>query len=419
MTESLEAGIRPYRLEFVRESTEGVTPDNPSWQYYSDRARTVEPVLNPQAAAQMGLGEVDPENHLTATEQHQFTVSYDLQQWFTDGSGNAQDAAYDAIQRDADNGIPNSHTIVRRIDQSGIAAGNTVNGSNSKDTRQYYVAKGAKANATIAGDPSNADPDLVTLSYEAEKGRLYQIDQPEDAALEISSSDSSDTNVDVNIEGTDTNDTSVTETITTDSTDGTTTVTGTTTFRTIDAIELGSETTGNISVSESGSDQLAIIYGAAAYDHGEGDLGVPTTGTGSHASAIGSAYAIFHNDTVKDGAGNAVADNIVSVEASVSNEFETPARDSGPRRTIVATNRVAELANTVYGETEHYQNTVDSVRSIGDHVDWTYIDTSGSTLGTLRFADAQATEVSATEEAGQGVKETEITLQSQGVVIDP
>lgn len=425
----MEAGIRPYRLWFARETTDGEAPTDPSWLLYSDRARTVEPVLNPQAAAQMGLGEVDPDAYLTATEQHQFTVAYDLQQWIVDGSGNALDALYDAVQRDSENAIPNSHTIVRRIDQSGISADNTHNGSTAKDTRQFYVAKGAKPNATITGDPSSPDPDLITLEYEAEKGRLYQIDQPESAKqIALQSTDASDTGVTVSIEGTDDTDSDVSEDVTLDGSDATTLVDSDTSFKTIAAIELGSETTGDVEVYADDDntndtiqqgDQLSVIYGSGSYDHGEGDLGVPTTGSGSEPSAIGSEYAIFHQDTVKDGAGNAIADNIVSTEGSVDNNWATPTRGAGPRRTIVATNRTGELSATVYGELEHLQHTVDALRSVTDHVDWTFVDSAGTTLGTLRWQDAQVTETGATEEAGQGVKEVELTMNSAGLVVDP
>jgi len=97
-----EAGTRPTRIEFVRESTRGETPADPDWNTYSDHIVNWwdwEPEANKQA--EQPAGEMDPDFTEPGSETHEATISYWLQNWLVDGSGNAQDAAADASRRNS------------------------------------------------------------------------------------------------------------------------------------------------------------------------------------------------------------------------------------------------------------------------------------------------------------------------------
>ena len=201
---SYESGLRGHRIEYIRESTVGVAPSDPAWNLFSDNVREIDFEHGAGISSQRGLGDPDSQGPFAGTEEGSVTVTYDLQQksssgnTFLDGSSNPNDAATDGLQRDSDNRIQNTHLIVDRYEQSGLTAGNTINGSTSRDTRQYWVAKGAYIDeVTLAGDPSDGQPISVELSYECEKVRHYQIDQPtsSEGSIELwaNSTDSSDT----------------------------------------------------------------------------------------------------------------------------------------------------------------------------------------------------------------------------------
>lgn len=118
MSTKSESGLRRHRVEFAREDVtadgELVTPTDPSWNFYSDVVRSVEATLGPNIEEQRGIGSPDVQNFFHGPEEHEMTITYDLQQWFTDGSGNALDAAYDGLIRDVDGLLPNTHTVVDR-----------------------------------------------------------------------------------------------------------------------------------------------------------------------------------------------------------------------------------------------------------------------------------------------------------------
>lgn len=406
MPKSFEGGIRPYRLEFVRESTTGTAPSNPAWELYSDNVRSFEPGIEPGLEEQRGLGNVDPQDHFVGSGEFELTVSYDLQKWLVSG-GSPHDAAQDGIERDADNRLQNTHTIVRRMTQSDLDAANTVNGSTAKDTRQYVVYLGAYIDSvTITGDPTSAQPILVELTYMAKKARPYQIDQPgSSTTLDIVSSDGSDS-MNITIED---EDAGTSETLTLS---GTSTVTTSATFADIDAAELASEATGTITISENGGDDLMEIFGTSDYDFDEGDLGVPTLGSGSHASAIGSSYEVFQGDTVERPNNTSLGDEINSTEFTVENNLDVQPTSSGQTNVISAQERSAQVSGTVFGEVELFDKLMDSLRNVGNDLVWTF------TGGSITLTDSHITEVSpGTEEASQGIREVDATFNAEGVTV--
>lgn len=429
---SYEAGIQPYRLEFARESTRGVTPDNPSWELFSDNARTFEPAIDPQIVAQDGLGDPDSAGSHAGTEQTELTVVYDLQRWLIDGSGNAQDASYDGVARNSDNRLPNSHTVVRRIDVANLDAGNTINGSTSKDTRLYFVGKGGLVDeVTYTANIDSGQPVQPELAYQFEKGRLYQIDQPPSDGtgkqIALESTVSGDTGVTITIEGVDDGDSAAEEDVSLDGSDATTTVDSDTQFQEIDAIEIGSEMQGDLKVYEDDDntndsvttgDQLAVLYGQDSYDQGEGDLGIPALGSGSHASAVGSSYELpLDGDSLERPTGTTMADNVASTELSVANNVDPRSQHTGPRPVLIEGKREAEVAATVFGQRETYQHTIDSLRTDASNYKWTFSDPSGDS-GSIELTNTKVTEVSESEEAQQDVIETDLTFaQQEGVTV--
>lgn len=414
MSTPYEGGIRPNRLGITREEQEGVTPENPEFLRFSDAPRTFEPVLNAQAEEQLILGSADPLNHPTAVEQHQITVEYDFQRFFVDGTGDPLDPSYDAFMRDANNAIPNSHTVVRRMLQFGISPESTVEGETgtSKDTRQYYVGRGAKANATITGDPSTPLPDLVTLEYEAEKGRLFQIDQPEDEAITVQNDSDEEVVVTLESEGS-----SKSTDLTVEANTSETTLDSD--WDDLDAVALAEPTSGNVYIQNSAGEDLMVLWGANEYNHGEGDIGVPPVGTGGYEGEIGTDFAIIHSGKIESPAGEAFADNINSMEVSVTNNFDTPDRAEGGRRRIVAGTRNTSIEGAVFGETEEYNRAADMLRNLQQPFLWEFRGFGGNVLGTLQIDRSQTVEVSASEEAGQGVKISEMTINGHGVTLNP
>ncbi len=130
-----EAGNRPQRIEFVREDTRGVTPSDPSWSTYSDHIVSWwdwEPDANKNA--EQGAGAMDPDFTAPGSETHEATVSYWLQSWLVDGSGNAQDAAADAMLLSDDNSFNNTHSVVSRMEV-------TSGGADDAGYRVYHVGK--------------------------------------------------------------------------------------------------------------------------------------------------------------------------------------------------------------------------------------------------------------------------------------
>lgn len=419
---SYESGQRPARIEFVRESTLGTTPADPSFEAYSDAVRSFEPAVTPNTAAQDALGDSDSAGSYIGVEESELVITYDLQRWLTDGSGNAVDAAYDAFARDADNRLPNSHTVVRRMEQTGIDASNTVSGNTSYDTRQYWVGRGGAIDeAVLTGDPSEGGPVQVEATYAFERLRPHQIDQPDsDTLLAVKSSSSNDTSQSVTIED---EGASTTETV---SLDGTTVVSTSSTFSGIDAVELSAETEGTVTVaintgtdtSPTEGDALTKLKGTGDYDSDDGDLGVPALGSGSHAGSVGSNYELLEDgDTVDLPDGTAIGDNIAAIEVSVSNNINRQGRASSAGPAIAAEKRECEIAATVFGESEEFGHVMDSVTTNPMDFKWTFSDGPTDT-GSLTISNAKVLEVGATEEPHQSVKEVEITAgQQEGVTI--
>lgn len=429
-SKSYESGLQPYRTEAVRESTRGVAPSNPAWILFSDNVRSFEPSVDAGIEPQEGLGDPNYTGAFAGTEEAEVTVTYDLQQWLIDGSGNAQDPSYDGVARDSDNRLPNTHTVVRRMDLAGLDGSNSINGSTSKDTRQYVVGKGGAVDeVTFTANIDSGQPVLVELTYVFEKLRWYQIDQPPSDGtgkqIAVKSTDANDTTQSVTIQGVDDSDAAAEESVTLS---GTTLVDTDTQFQEIDAIELDAETVGDVEVYEDDDntvdtttqgDQLAVLYGQSSYDQGEGDLGVPALGTGSHASAIGGTYELpLDGDSFERPSGTAIADNVTSHELSFSNNVDPKPTEDGPRPTLSESGQDAEASISVFGQTETYQAIVEELRSTTSDYVWTLTAPSSGDTGSITLSSVTVVTEPASEEARQDAGEPDLTLgNAQGVTI--
>lgn len=415
-----EGGLRNHRTEYIRESTTGTAPSDPAWNLFSDTVRSLEWSPDAQIEEQRGLGDAAPNGFFRGPETHELTITYDLQQGVESG-GSPQDASADGLERDSDQLLKNTHTLVDREDKTSLDSEETVNESTSYDTRIYTVGKGGYVDEVVfTGDPGSQQPVQVELTYQFEKIRSYQIDQPSSATgLALESTDSSDTGLTVTIEN---EDAGKSEDVSLDGSDATTLVGSTTTdFADIDAIELGSEATGDIKVyindgstsTPTKGDQLATIPGQSTYNSIEGDLGVPALGSGSHASALGSSYEIFLGDTIERPSGTSTwAYDISSYEMTVSNNLETSVRSDSMRQRISIGQQDSEVSATLMGETESHSQIIEHLQGTTNDIVWT-LDNSILQLDSAVLMDAP----SRTIEAGQAMLSLDCGFTGSGITV--
>lgn len=335
-----DTGFRNHRVEFVREDDPGVTPDNPEYELFSD---TLETALvwsaDAQVEAQRGLGDYHILNHFTGAEDHQVSVDYHLQRFFVDDSGSPLDPAGDALVRDAEGGVRNTHTIVDRADFDGA--------------RTYVVARGAYPNLSdLSGDPSTALPMVASLEYEAKRVRMFRVEQPAGESLTVRSTSADDSSQTLTIEG---DDGVPSEEV---MLDGTTAVTTTETFDSIDAFELDSETAGDVVVEDDAGEELVRLSGTDSYDGAIGDLGVPALGDGSHADAIGDSYEHFLDDYISKDGGQMAAE-VRSASFSVDNGFEKSPVMGTAEQAIHVGAQELEFTASVAGNFAHHENLKD------------------------------------------------------------
>jgi hypothetical protein len=406
-----EGGLRPHRLWFAREDTEGVVPSDPEWMLYSDVVNGFDPELDPGVDPQMALGSPDPQAFFAGTMGATVTVAYDLQQksgsgdTFVDGSGDPTDAATDGFLRDTDNEILDTHTIVRRMTQSDIKPGNTVNGSTSKDTRQYMVFNGAHPDPTLVHDPSEATPVGIELEYTCTKAEVYQVDQPDGSTtIDVVSGNANDGGqVTIEDEG---GSTSETLAITAD---GRSTTTAS--FSDIDAVMLDAEQPGDITIAETGGDDLMVISGMESYDHGEGDRGVPAIEAGSTPTSINERWETPVGTEIERPNGVSFSEEVMTVDVAANNNFTDDARTDGPRPLVVAEGREATADVTFTGETEYKDKISDALQTALDDFEY---ELDG---GAVTLEDMAVLEASHSEDPEQGYFEIDASLRGQGVTL--
>jgi len=394
-----ESGTLPGRFEFVPEGDPMSVPSDPSWERFSDVIRSFAANEGTTYAAQNAAGTADAQDHFRATEEPSLDVGYDLQRFFVNGSGDPLDASGYGIVRDANNQLTDTLLVVERQELPG--------GNDDAGVRMFTVARGCKV-ATVEPtlDPSEANPILMELGLQPRKVRSYRIDQPSaSTTLDIVSTSDQDT-MDVTVEN---EDAGTTETITLS---GTTTVTTTTSFGDIDAVWLADGPEGDITVTDGNGTTLMEIDGGLAYSDDDqavdGDRGVPLTGSGSHASAIGTTYEHFVGDRFERG-GSAVRARLNSASWSIENNIETDSIHSTRAPTTDEGNRLASVDADVAGPYASHASMVDALTK--NQADIVH-ELSG---GTITFANTVPTDsAERTREAEQAVASYSETFEASG-----
>lgn len=406
-----ESGLRTGRIWVLREAVTGEIPTDPSWEHHSDNY--LEVTWSPDAGVerQDGLGTPDPRGFFAGNEEHEMTVSYDLQRPLLQG----EDYAADAFLRDADNSMLNTHAMVVRDDR--VASGPD-DPTGTQGARQYLVAKGGYPEGSIEGDPSEGTPIPVELTYLFEKVRSYVIYQPDAAtAITVESTNPDDVGLSVTIEdeGAATQETiSLTEETDADGNFVAANATTTATFGDIDAVEAESEPMGNLDVRLDGGATITTIYGAYEYSDDdqplEGDLGVPALGAGSAASEIGTSYENFHGDSVQRPAGEDFVFDLNNLTVEVENNFDSTPRNDSTRHRITAGNRSTTWEADVIGEHESHDLIMGMLRTVGADLEWSL---SNSTIVGPAATVTDSPE--RTRESEQAAAEMGVTLESNGL----
>lgn len=445
MTINTEGGLRPSRIEYVPEPSQGVTPDNPAWQSPSDRVTSFEPDgFGPELVEKFAMGDVDPELE-AGLEEPSLTVAYDMQKWFVDGNGDPNDIAGYGMVRSAN--LMGSLTIVERMQSGDMTEGAFIDpkstveyryyasdyedGTNDpttipdRESRVYTVAKGCDVTSTtITGDPSEVDFN-VENELAVEHGRSYQIDQPTSggATLVVSSTDASDTGLSVVIES---EGASTSETLQLDSSDATTLVAGSTSFSDIDAIEVQdgngdpADHAGDIlvavnsgtSTSPTQGDLLAALYGNNFYGNTYGDPGVPTLGTGSHAGGVGTDYFKVGNMGVDrpPGVPFEAAGAVQTIELTVENDTERTPMERSRQQRIHHGTRTVEMAVTIDGEVASHANIKERMAA---HEDDMQIAFDRNATHTATITRSVVSEAPRSRSAGENATEQDVTLRGQ------
>lgn len=343
-----DTGFRDHRVEFVREDSPGVAPSNPEWNLFSD---TLETGLQWDADAmieeQRGLGDHRVQNHFTGAEDHQVSIDYHLQQFFVDADGEPLDPSGDAILRDAEGGVRNTHTIVDRAEYDGA--------------RTYVVARGCHPNlGDVSGDPGTALPMVVQYEAEAKSVRMFKVEQPDGEVLTVRT-DGDDSGQTLTLES----DGAVTTEEVTIGAE--TTTTGE--FDSLDALALDEPADGDVIIEDSAGNELARINGADSYGDAEGDRGVPALGSGSHADTIGTEYERFLDDYIERD-GRPLAAEVRSAAFNVDNNYDKEPIMGTTEQAIHIGEFGGEFTATVAGNFESYENINDHLTGAEFDLHW-------------------------------------------------
>lgn len=401
--ESVESGIRSGRTEFVRESSVGTIPTDPDWLRFSDAYQTVTPEPAATISPRRRVGSYDVQNFNAGAEDHSLSIEYDLQRAIASGPTN--DASYDGLTRASDGTLPSTHSYLQRDNLGG--SGNLGGG-----IRGYTVGTGGKIDTvSLSGEPGDGNPVMISLDYLFEKMRFYVIHQPSGSvSITVSSSDTSDS-MDVTIED---DGAGTSETLTLN---GTTDVTGTATFSSIDAIELASAPTGDVTIEDGSGNTISVIKGSASYDDREGDTGVPALGNGSHESALGSSYEIFLGDTVERPSGSTgefldLNTRINSMEVTVNNNVEATPHVGSIGKELNVGQRDVEVSATIFGEKTSYEAAEQHLQVIEETIRWEL------TNDTIEVDSAVLTDLgSIAKESEQAVMTIDNTFTGKGLTL--
>jgi hypothetical protein len=399
-----EGGIRPHRIEWILEESNGVIPDDPEWNQVSPKINEYEWTPDSNKEGDDGLGDADAQEHHQGPEAHDLTLDYDLYQAFKDSNGNYQDLSAVGMERvEADQTLTGSVALVAREETT--------------DKRQYVVAKGGSHESIeIPGETGNAQPIKPNMNIAFEKVRKYTIWQPKTGSqnLVVQADDDADDTQTLRIE----NEGNTTgEDV---SLDGTTMVTTNNDYGDVDAIELDAEAEDKVHVyindgttaSPTKGMKVTTIPGKAQYRN-VGDLGVPALGSGSHASGIGGDPIYFHGSTITLASGDEFAKRTRSVGFTISNDIRREPKIDDIVQDVYVENRTAEMTFSAYGETEMKQKVREYL--FGDEVSITW---DLGEAGTIELQNAEMTDPpSEPKTPGEAVMMLDMTYEGKDVKI--
>lgn len=414
-TRRVESGLRNYRIDFIRETRFAETPTDPDYLKYSGVISSFGWDPGSEPDQRRGLGDADPVEFQKGAEEHSFSIEYDLIKWFTSG-GSPHDAAYDGLQRDGDNLLPSSHTIVTRESKSNILEEATEDGgSGQRDTRIYSVGRGGLIDeVTVTGEADDTTVVTVGLEYTVHKARSYKLDQPNGDLLCVRSTDSNDTSQTITLEEEDPTGNSETLTLS-----GTSLVSTSNTYADLDAAELNAETAGDIEIlintntttSPTAGALLGTIHGQVSYEGNEGDLGVPAVGAGSREAVPSGDYQTFVGDSITR-AGTSYTHEISSVELTVSNDIESIERTETYGMALFPGSRDIEFEATMFSENATHELLKENLQNDVNNLVWAL---AGGDLTLQNTVLSEPGERAAEE--GEAVMTTDNTFVSQGLTI--
>lgn len=417
MSTRAESGLRDQRIDFAREGDNnfGGALADPSFLKYSDTVNSLSATPEAVLEERRGLGSADPADFQRGPESHEVTINYDLVKWFS-ATG---DAAYDGLVRDADNLLPDSHTLLVREDKGSVPAEHTVAGNASYSTRIYLVGRGGLIDeVAITGDPSDSQPISVELTYLYQYLRTFQIDQPGSSTyLTLRSTDSGDTGLAVEVEsegGT------TSETVSLDGSDATTVVSTSNQYGDVDGFYVSSEHAGDIVLSiNDGSDtaptegdEISRLPGTTTYGGGEYDYGVPVLGTGSRETvgSLGSPET-FIGDRIGRYS-TPMPHEINSATLTVSNNVEETEVASGYGMSLHPGNRNITLEPTLFSENTTYDLVTEHLQNNAQNMTW---EMTGGTLTLNSAVLSEPGEIA--KEEGQAVMSVESVFTAAGISI--
>jgi hypothetical protein len=404
-----ESGTLPGRYEWVPEPARGEVPTDPEWNLASDVMRSFEAEAGASLGRQDSLGTADAVDHNRGMEEPSLSLGYDLQRFPVDNSGDPIDPSGYGILRNQYNRLRGTLLWVGRREYPG--------GNDDAGVREYTVVRGAAVSSVSPTlDPSAENPILMELEHQPAKVRSYLIHQPSaGTTLEITSTSDQDT-MDITIED---EGAGTMETVTLS---GTTAVTTTTTFDDIDAVWLTDTPEGDVTITDGSGTTLVestspnastrAIAGGLTYSDDsqpvDGDRGVPTLGSGSHASSIGTGFEHFVGDEFSRGSGG-VRPRINSASWTVENDIETNALHNTRAPAIDEGNRTVSVDADVAGEWVSHRSMMEALQK--DQQDIVH----GLSGGTITFKNATpAGAATRTADADQAVASYSETFEASG-----
>ena len=341
---TVESALQDVRVEYVKEQTEAEAPSDPDWSVLTDYLDelTFSPGADREGIEVVGSSDI--RDMFRSSEEPELSSSFYKQQGFVDSNGDPQYPAGQPLAYSDGCDLP-SYTVLSRQEYD-------CEGNDGAGYREYVVLFGAKPIEVVnPGDPSEAQPILEELSWQARKGRTYVIHQPSaGTTLEIENTGSDSVDITVESEGG-----STAETITVG---GNSTVTTLETYSDVDVIYAESEHEGDILVTDgSGTNILdeATPLAGSDTDGVESDLGIPPLGAGSRGSAIGtdpSDYQFIGLDGPITWQGTALADRIHTLDLTVSIDTSREAIQGARGSTIDPGMRTVEVEADTAGPHE-------------------------------------------------------------------